>query len=317
MMTTRFERMEQVWRLLIASNDEALRAGHDVVDTDHVLLGLLVIGGESAARLRHAGLTLDAGRAAMAQVARDDLASIGILDEAWPTPQPSRYAAESLRFSERAREALEAAHTENDLPVLNAITTDSQGPATRLLEVAGIRTGALAQAGHAIDEEPEREAWTALVEETVPVAAERIWALLTDPRRRPEWDEDVAGITILDDSSFRGIPRIVADSPKFSSAFGFTGAVTTYRVSENSPGEAIAWDAQFPGRGGRLRGRQPFEERLRISLTPIAGGSTRLTIALRSDLRRTGGLLGALERRMSRFQEVRLRLIAQALAQSA
>lgn len=98
--------LERVWRLLIAANDEALRAGHTHVDSDHVLLGLLVIDGESVRQLRSAGLNLDSARTAMAAMARDDLASIGVSDEGWAIPPPKRYAAEMLPFTDRAQLAV-------------------------------------------------------------------------------------------------------------------------------------------------------------------------------------------------------------------
>jgi len=47
------------------------RSGHTHVDSDHVLLGLLIIDGESAKQLRAAWVNLDPARTAMAAMAPD------------------------------------------------------------------------------------------------------------------------------------------------------------------------------------------------------------------------------------------------------
>ncbi|MCA0292859.1 MAG: Clp protease N-terminal domain-containing protein [Actinobacteria bacterium] len=164
------------------------RSGHTHVDSDHVLLGLLIIDGESAKQLRAAGVNLDPARTAMAAMARDDLASIGVSDEGW------------------------------------------------------------------------------------------------------------------------------ADEPRLSKAFGFDDSCTTYRLAERSPGELIAWEATFPGRGGLLRARRPYAEYLRVEIAPDTDGNCCLTLSLRVDREGRHRLLDCAD---DQTTAIRLNLIAQALAQAS
>lgn len=314
-MNRLWDNMERLWLLMLAANDEALRAGHSHVDVDHVLLGLLTGDGESAGQLRAAGLTLDAARTAMAQLAREDLATIGLADEGWPVGPPDRYAAEILPFTARAEAAVKALTREApDTVVLDAVLATPDGLPARLLRQAGIDPARLSSVRppDAADA-PEESEWVARVDYVAPVPIERLWALLDDPLRRPEWDEDVAEVRRVDGTTFEGTPRMERDQPLVSRAFGFAGSRTTYRTTQRTDGRSVDWEITVPGRRGGLRARHPSTERLHVELHPEGPGSTRITLATWSPPRpgrlQVPGLAG--------MQRARLRLLGQALAQAA
>ena len=62
----------------VAAAAEALALGHPEVDVEHLLLGLLVVGGPSARALTDAGADLHGVRRAMAEVTEHDLSTLGV-----------------------------------------------------------------------------------------------------------------------------------------------------------------------------------------------------------------------------------------------
>ncbi len=313
-LTQSWQNLERGWLLMMAANDEALRAGHALVDTDHVLLGLLSTDGASAGLLRAAGLTLDKGRQAMAGLARDDLAGIGVSDEGWPVPRPDRYGADMLPFSERADQAIRGLSKNGpDTRVLTPLLADAHGPAARLLDAAGIDLSLLSPPTEPTAPGPGTT-WTTQVEYVAPVPADRIWALLDDPLRRPEWDGDVAEVHVVDESTLRAVPRFVIEQPRLSRLLGASRVTTLYRSTYRDVGRALEWEVTLPRRR-RIRPPTHRTEILRIDLAPEGTTSTRLRLSVRTAP--ASGPFDALHAAQTTMQRSRLRLLGQALAQAA
>ena len=127
--------------IITAAIAEAERCGHFMVDTDHVLLGLLAAGGDAAAALMQQGLTLTRLREAMDEVQRQDVEKLLETDHL-PTiasrvrSAPTYEADGSIPWSPRAKNALKGG-TGQELVVLLA---SQPGPARRLLEHVGAET---------------------------------------------------------------------------------------------------------------------------------------------------------------------------------
>lgn len=349
----RARRGEDALQLIDAANQEALRAGHAEVDSDHLLLGLLVVDGPAAAVLRDLGIGLAQARDAAAGVAEDDLQPLredpttaGVLDRqasAWPElPAPPRPGLAWLPATGRARLAgAPLGRRAPDTEVLQLLLSDPHGPAGRVLarlgvDVAQVRAGLAAGAvGPAITTAPAGDAttanqgtdargadagpgerWTTSVSTTVAVEPSRLWALLTDDSRRPTWDTEVAAVEPIDDTTFDAVPPLVVDDPVRAASAGIADLRTTYRRTSLVEGEHVQWQIDYPGRGRLLRrGRVPRTERLRIELAPAPAGTT-VTVR-HQDPEPTGPLSRLAARAAGLGQRGRLLDLARALAQAA
>ena len=226
---------QQSHLLTRAAASEAVRAGRAEVDVEHVLLALLASGGPSAGLLLRAGVDLAGLRRAAADLQAEDL---GAFDRSGlgTAPRPGGAAravedgpARSVPVNARVQAVLD------DLPLraqetalLAALLADSPR-AGRLLQQQAVDVSALRAALAAPAEarcaaggaEPEDEAydepdppappgWTwEHVEhrQVLPVHAADLWALISDPARRPQWDTRCAAVHIAPDGSERLVVR--------------------------------------------------------------------------------------------------------------
>jgi uncharacterized membrane protein len=106
------------------------------------------------------------------------------------------------------------------------------------------------------------------VEIDAPVA--RVWAVLVDVERWPEWTATVTAVRRLDDGPLRSGSRATIDQPKIPE--------TEYVVTDLDPGRAFTWVATGPG--VRTTARHEVEE--------LPGGRTRVRLAVEQ-----AGWLGA------------------------
>lgn len=118
-----------------AATAEADRLGHTVVDTDHVLVGLMSAGGSATTTLVGHGLTLARLREAMVQLQREAVADLDVDAGTSPVGAARRpaHTTEALPWTPRARTALSLGH---DTALLEHLAT-TPGPARRLLEHVG------------------------------------------------------------------------------------------------------------------------------------------------------------------------------------
>jgi hypothetical protein len=306
------------WYLLMtAATDEAARAGHGEVDVDHVLLALLVTGGASTTLLSRAGLRLAAARAALAEVQREDLSSLGVTTPVPPPPAGHTYGVgtAALPWSDRARRALTPlTEGPSDTAVLAAILSDEHGPARRLLEQAEIAaTAVLAAALAPVDPAGADRAapdgsrhWTSSHTRAVAVPRADLWRVVRDPRRRPEWDDSVAGVQIRDARCFETLDAVAGTLAGPGRPIDDPGLVSTHRVTELTEGRLVEWETRYPHRG--------HTDWLRVELEDDGTGS-RLT--LRHAFGSPRGFLRLFSRFYAWTTTRRLMLLAQAIAQTA
>lgn len=301
--------------LLAAAADEATRAGHGTVDTDHVLLALLVTGGASTTLLSDAGLDLGTARAALATVQQQDLAALGVTATLLPPTNGQAAAAWDavLPWAERARRAVGALPPgAPDTPVLTTVLADEHGPAHRLLQQAGVDAAAVRAAASAAATTPIRPAtapdaapWTAAHSHTVAVPRGAVWAVVSDPRRRPEWDHGVLRVRVLDDRSFTALDAAARAVSRTGPGTDDPGLTSTHELVTVVEGHLLEEEVRHPNRG--------HTEWFSIELADDGAG-TRLTLRHRAGPRR--GLLRLTARLARATARNRLRLLAQSIAQA-
>lgn len=130
--------LHQSW--LSASWREADSLCLDVVDLDHLYLGLLGVGGVAARLLGAHGITLASARERVRESITDDLASLGITEQTLPDPLP--FAATGMgtyRETARAKDVLAAGVKAPDTyALLVLLLQEPSGTVRRLVHADGV-----------------------------------------------------------------------------------------------------------------------------------------------------------------------------------
>ncbi len=254
----------------IAAGREASLAGHAEVGFEHLLLGALVSGGPGARFLMDAGLDLTEARATVGALLREDLALLDI-----DTPGLSAGGEEPVLIpqSERVSELLvECAWSGGDVALIAALIDDGGGRVRRLLERSGVDPD-LVRAGlgelspseqvHPSDPGADPEGWDGLTyEREVPVSAERLWALVSDPRRRAEWEPGEAEARVVGDGVVELVP---ANGPvrRETVAHRVEGREITWARVDEEAGQTLRIAVEPVGERARLRVRRSWPSALR------------------------------------------------------
>lgn len=77
------------------------------------------------------------------------------------------------------------------------------------------------------------------IEVDIDATPERVWEVMSDVERWPEWTETVTTVTRLDDDSLGLGSRVKVEQPKLPA--------TEYVVTEFDPGQSFTWVATGPG----------------------------------------------------------------------
>jgi uncharacterized membrane protein len=113
------------------------------------------------------------------------------------------------------------------------------------------------------------------VEVDAPV--ERVWDVLQDVERWPQWAETVTAVRRLDDGPLAVGSRARIEQPRIPP--------TEYEVTELEPGRSFTWVATGPG----------VRTTARHALEPLDGGRTRVRLSVRQ-----GGPVGSVVGRFYR-----------------
>jgi len=287
----------------VAAGEECTRLGNPQIDVDHLLLALLVTDGVAGRRLRDLGITLDPARAAVATVHSDRAARLGVQVPAAPPGLIDPAAVEQVDWSPRALKLMRSLPSySNDLPLLQALLDEPSRLPLQILHTLGVAEAtARAAAGMACSPavsaaqptapetltEKEKTGWRTVTHTGfAPVPPEQVWALITDPTRRVEWDYLTVAATQPDSTH----PSVVELTARTTTSTGRPSRTRTdptrmrQTIIKQEPRD-IEWETTWPDAT-----HSPVL-RLAIHLEPTAGG-TRLE--LRSRWRRrpgTGGLL--------------------------
>ncbi|GAB7190752.1 hypothetical protein NUM3379_14590 [Kineococcus sp. NUM-3379] len=278
---------------VLAARDEAGRGGDAEVGPEHLLLGLVGLGGPAARVLADAG----AGAHALRTAAR--LQDGGAQD--------GGLLGAGLPLSPAVRAVVEAAPRRGDDRVLLRTLLDADGGRVQeLLRRAGADVGAVraaldggAPAGSAAPvPRPAPSVHRGGVafehEQVVECTPERLWPMLSDPARRPEWDHTAGSVTVGPDGVQR-VSRRVGD--------GERPRVVEQVVTVSDPGREIAW-RHVGARVGSFPG-------LHLRLVAVDGGTR---VHLRADC----AAKGRVGRLLARWVvSTELRMLGQSIARAA
>ncbi|MFV0432601.1 MAG: SRPBCC family protein [Leucobacter sp.] len=293
--------------LSVTAMEEASRLGERTADIDHMLLALVVNEQTAGQVLRSLGITLDTAREAVAAQHAAQLASLGVQTTA---PTPGRitfhetgdyeWGPRSLAIIKRSAEGGkrgDAAAVLRELAaepsgfveaVLHRLDTTPEAVRARLDEVAGYP----APPQHIF--EPSTLSGTS--ESFAPAAAERVWDLLADPSRMPEWEPGTASVenapTQFDAELTAELTAAPAEPAEPTAGSSWIAHARTERPDGKpvrvkprhrtsrvelialEPRHAIEWRFTWPDAPGANA------RRVRVELEPAAGGThLRLSLA--------------------------------------
>ncbi len=290
--------------LVAAANDEAGRLGHQMIDTDHLLLGLIATGGPAAELLRAHEVDLTNARQAMLEVQRHDLQAVEMEMPDTELHAPIRYDVATRPLTDAA--AAVAYDDRGDLGVLRELVSDPMSRAARLLKELGVELSE--NQFLAVEASPPRlvrAQWETTYSTVIGVPRMSVWALLDDPSRRPSWDTDVTSVELVSEDHFIGRSPISSEDSRLAALVARGGSTDIrHDVVDRTSGRAIEWRILFP--------RKAHTEHLRVELTDAPTG-TRVTLLHRGGHR--NGLRGRLMRWLVNNQlKLRAQAIHQALA---
>lgn len=306
---------QEIYHIRSAATVEALTFGHPEVDVEHLLLGLMIVDGPSAEALTRAGIDLAAIRSAIADVQARDVGELGI--DLAPPPRSALRASgrigNDLPLNDRARHLIEtSSYRGDDREFLRVLLDDDSKRVQRLIDHLGVDVGDLrdsteraplpistpsppdcAQPTAAIPGvAPAGSVWLqASFTQDLSVPVNRVWPVISDLSRRPEWDPSCSAVGT--DDHGRGLLTRPG------------GDVVTQTLIEDVTEREITW---------RHVSSTGAPEIFQIVVTPIDGG-TRLQLRRHWTVRgRVWRMLGAALAGMVRTQ---LRVQAQGIGQAA
>lgn len=276
-----------------AATEECQRAGNPQVDVDHLLLGLLVIGGAANITLQRHGVTLNQARhahqqqyATLVSDSTEDDATEGkpALREGWRTRIAWSDHADML-----ARRA--AREPAPDVWLLRALLTEGTGRVRSTLSSCGVDPDSIAFEEQAKPEPSSalptptapKGALAAVIEGYIPASVDAVWALVIDPGRRLAWDRYE-----YEDGSV-SVDGVLTTSAATTAPGGRRLRVPTgLRRSEhravlvNEAAHTVTWRRSFPDDPAA-----PSQD-LTIDIVPSGSGSTVRLLLISGPNRRLG-----------------------------
>ena len=273
-------------RLSGAAKEECTRSGRPEVDVDDLLLALVLSGGPAGRLLRTAGVTVEAARAAVEQVHAERASRLGVAVPSLPPGPIADPARGTVDWSERARKVLGAVSPRSDeTAVLLALLDEPSGLVRDVLAALGlpedeVRRGVAAAPGRPDPDLAGADAeWEGVgVEAFAPAPVEQVWALVTDPARRPVWDSAHESVVARPDGVLEAqAARVRPNGSRARVHRDYRR--TLIRVVGEEPGRLVEWELAWPDRAGSRR------QRVAVRLEPVPGG-TRLLLTRRWQRRR-------------------------------
>jgi uncharacterized protein YndB with AHSA1/START domain len=278
--------------LSLAAMEEASRSGERTTDVGHLLMALAVNEQVAGQVLRGLGVTLDVVREAVAAQHAEQLASLGIEAEApaggkivfhetggyeWDKP--------SLKIFERASDGDKRGDA---AAVLRELVAEPSGMVAAVLRRLGTTPEAVVEGLDEAERYPshtplrtvEPGRLSGVSEAFVPAPVERVWELLADASRMPEWEPGIGSVesgpsTVRVGDTWVARARTTRPDGKVLKVKPELVAQRVEVVALEE-GHLLEWCFTFPGVA------LANARRIRVELEPAAGG-TQLRLALAWD----------------------------------
>jgi ATP-dependent Clp protease ATP-binding subunit ClpA len=289
-MSTLKDMFHRSQSISVAAKEEYQRFGHPEADLEHVFLALIIVGGSSGRVLGDLGVTLHRARNAAERVHAEQISSLGLTPPASlasstiPDPQVGE-----IRWADRALKVMRHDNsTGDDRILLTHLLDEPSGHVVRIVEQLGLSESRVRESidsyvddaepvsvnspatkSHDTDTNTRPSEWENVVYSGhIPVAPELVWALVSDPARRVEWDGLYYESAVLGDdgvlTTFARMTRPDGKPSKIKPEFRRTEHV----VSRYTEGTLIEWESMWPDRP-----RSRFVARLRIEVRPDGTGT--------------------------------------------
>ena len=245
----------------VLAEDEQRRSRHPEIDSEHLLLALVSIGGPVSDALAGRGVTLASTREAVERTHRERIAKLGIsLPEETPRTIPFEPSRGEFRYRKELRTALEkaACQPQPDVSLFRHLLQEPSGRVREVLQDLGVAPESLdlpAAETTAADAKFTYRRFLASPPATV-------WALLSDPDRWLEWNDLSFTDAEVDPT---GVVRARTRSSSQQRS--------EHRLTIDEPSVSLRWDVVLPERSRQVA------QRLRITVSPHRSGTT-LTLAM-------------------------------------
>ena len=279
----------------LAAMEEASRRGRRTADIDDMLLALSIDSGVAGQVLRSIGITIDRARAAVSLQHAQQLSHVGISAASDDGRITFHETAAAFEWSKRALELLtrstQKGKNGDAAAMLRELLDEPSGLIAEILAHLGTSTDAVrsrlddaeripSHNANAIDPARRRAASDAFVS----APPSEAWALLSDPRRVPEWDPGIASITVPEyNGAATGMAweaRSVTERRHDGKPIRMKPEAVRQQVelTHLEPDHAIAWRFTYPD------APHSNARHVRIDLAPAAGG-TQLRLTLQRERR--------------------------------
>lgn len=192
-------------QLSLTAMEEASRTGHRTADFEHLLLALTLTDQPAGQVLRSLGVTIERTRHAIAQQHVEQLASLGVLGRASEPGPIVFHETGGYEWSDRALAIIQRAggrgRRGDAVAVLRELVAEPSGCIGDLLGRMDVAPAELLERLDTADRIPEHpnadrpsRPLSRRSETFVPAPLDEVWALLSDPRRIPEWDQSVGSV---------------------------------------------------------------------------------------------------------------------------
>ncbi|WP_166355778.1 SRPBCC family protein [Phytoactinopolyspora limicola] len=288
---------ENSQRLAITAAEEAQRFGHPAVDVEHLFLALLVSQTDAGRLLRSRGIGLDEARTAVQDQHVERLSMLGIDGVRFPPGHVPADGPTQVEYNERANALFaESGGDISGMTLLRTLVSEPGGFVAGVVGRLGVDPDELVRSSQDVDPAGDEAAsgqsvapfagrWVSY-DAFVPASPERVWELLDDVRRHPEWDTAIVSIEPAgpDKWTARGptsLPGLRWPIPRRARTR------TIERIAREEP-RLLEWRTSFPHM------HRSRVERLRVELDAEPGG-TRLHLALQRQHAPAGRFLASLE----------------------
>lgn len=272
----------------VLAEDEQRRSGHPQIDTDHLFLALLSIGGPVTDALAGHGVTLSSARAAFENMHARRAAQLGVrIPESTESAKriPDFTARGGFIYRDGVRKMLEDASNQTvpDVALLIALANEPSGRIPEVLRELDVTPDNLAAVSAQSREDGSDAEQSPDYRRFLPAAPDAVWALLSNPDRWVEWNSfEFERVEVTQSGILRTYARqrrLDGKPAGVRSPF----QVSEYVVSRYEPPHLIQWERSFPESGSTAT------QSLRIRLSPQGSGTDVIISFVHTGATRRGG----------------------------